>query len=422
MRTRTTSIAVAVAFALAAGAAAAQYPGVDGGYPAYGTANTAPPPRPPTMRAAFAQSLTAAASVSGNVLVQSLAQGLSGSITNWFDRRTQRTQNRAAGTLAMSYPAAAPTPGTYPGDPGSGYPGASPNAGGTSYPGASGSAPGAAGYPGATNYPGTSGAVPGAGYPGEMPAGTYPGTGATTPNDGGYPTTSASGGYPGAASAPAYPSADGGYPGTNAGYPGTNGTTATGGGAMPVYAGVAFEIQRQDRNGASQSVDPASYAFQTGERFTVYYRPSLPGRVDVYNVNPAGRQTQIDSTSVAGGQLVTLGPYEFTDLTGSETLILDLVPCSDSRLMAATRDIVKVQNGATPPGAMAPSAGGLALASCSDTVTRGLKKGGGRTKTRDIRKVSVEQGTSFALDPLSSSELRGGPVDARRVTIQLQHR
>jgi hypothetical protein len=59
----------------------------------------------------------------------------------------------------------------------------------------------------------------------------------------------------------------------------------------------------------------------------------------------------------------------------------------------------------------------LQLSACGSPATRGL-----RTKTRDIRKVSVEQGTSFALDPLATSEMSSGDVAPRQVTITLTHR
>jgi hypothetical protein len=133
--------------------------------------------------------------------------------------------------------------------------------------------------------------------------------------------------------------------------------------------------------------------------------------VDVYNVNAAGQQAQIDTANVAAGQLANLGPYEFTDLTGNETLILSLSPCSTNALMTATRNIVKVMDAST--GGPAP----LQLSACGGAATRGL-----RTKTRDIRKVSVEQGTSFALDPLAAAELSSGDVAPRQVTITLAHR
>jgi hypothetical protein len=60
----------------------------------------------------------------------------------------------------------------------------------------------------------------------------------------------------------------------------------------------------------------------------------------------------------------------------------------------------------------------MGLGDCSATATRGLKK----TKTRDIRKVTVESGTSFALDPIAPTELGAGDMSARQVTITLHHR
>jgi hypothetical protein len=80
--------------------------------------------------------------------------------------------------------------------------------------------------------------------------------------------------------------------------------------------------------------------------------------------------------------------------------------------MTQTRDIVKVQSGG--------GTASLQLAGCdSPTTTRRLKA---KPKTRDIRKVSVEDGTSFAMDPLSPAELASGQLAPREVTITLEHR
>ena len=62
--------------------------------------------------------------------------------------------------------------------------------------------------------------------------------------------------------------------------------------------------------------------------------------------------------------------------------------------------------------------GGLSLPSCGRTLTRGLKK----PKTRDIRKVGVEEGTSYALDQVSQREITSGQYDSRSVTITFHHR
>ena len=141
----------------------------------------------------------------------------------------------------------------------------------------------------------------------------------------------------------------------------------------------------------------------------MYYRPALPGRVDVFNVNAAGQNSQIDNVNVAAGELVTLGPYEFANLTGEETLILRQSACVTPTQFAPTRDIVKAADGAM---------NGPQFASCSDVVTRGIKP----TKVRDIKKVSMEGGTSFALDPVSANEMSSGQYAPRQVTITLHHR
>ena len=333
------------------------------------------------MRALFAQSLAQVVQTGGSAAVVAVADGLTGALKNWFDSKRQRKgQNGALGNTA--YPVASPmttsgypqTPypqGTYPQ---AAYPQSNdPNAG--AYPQTDGTVPGNAGYPD-PNYP--NGGYPNPAYPNTgTPANSYPQTN-------GYPTSDA------------YPPT--GYPPPAQSQP------------AQIYAGIAYEIHLVQADGSTQPVDIASYAFRTGDQFRVYYRPSLPGRVDVFNINAAGQNAQIDSSVVAAGELASLGPYQFTDLQGEETLILKLSPCVTPQLYATTRSIVKV------PGAQ-PVNNPMGLGDCSSTATRGLK-----TKTRDIRKVSVEGGTSFALDPIASAELGDGSLSARQVTITLHHR
>ncbi len=172
---------------------------------------------------------------------------------------------------------------------------------------------------------------------------------------------------------------------------------------------MAYEVHALSPDGSSTPVDPTTYAFRSGDRFVVYYRPSMPGHVDVVNIAPQGQRTLIDAASVPGGQLMTLGPYEFTGSTGDESLSLVLTPCGSSAIMAATRDIVKA-NAAT---AGVP---GLALQSCDMAATRGV-----RPRTRDIRKMQMDAGTSYALDPVSQQEVASGQYDARQVTISFHH-
>jgi hypothetical protein len=357
------------------------------------------------MRDVFAATLAAVVQSTGVTAADAVSAGLNGAISGWLDRKNQRTTKNT-----MSYygaqPGYAPYPGEQPGAPGpipQGYPQVPGNAGNgypsTGYPGTDTSSNG---YPN-TGYPGTDGSSNG--YPGpgtQNPA--YPGT---NPSDNGYPSTGVpNSGYPGT-------SPDSGYPSTgaaNAGYPGVPGGDYPGAtGAGSLYAGFAYEIHAIGAGGYAQPVDPATHAFRTGDRFKVVYRPSLPGQVDVYNVNAAGQTSRIDTLGVAAGQLAELGPYEFADMKGSETLILSLAPCSTAALMTATRNIVKVPTSAGANGS-------FQLSQCGAAATRGL-----RTKTRDIRKVSVENGTSFALDPLAAGEISSGDVAPRQITISLQH-
>ena len=176
---------------------------------------------------------------------------------------------------------------------------------------------------------------------------------------------------------------------------------------------MAFEVHALGPHGSSTVVDPATHAFQTGDRFVLLYRPSMPGRIEVVNVNPRGVQTTIDTTQVAAGQLMTLGPYEFTDTSGSETLCLVLTPCSDPALLAATRDIVKV--GGSPPFPDAAT-GSSSLPLCSSPGAQAP------TQTRDIRKVQSDQGTTYALDAVTPQEISTGQYAARQITITFNHR
>jgi hypothetical protein len=137
----------------------------------------------------------------------------------------------------------------------------------------------------------------------------------------------------------------------------------------------------------------------------------MPGRMEVYNVNPLGQQTRIDAVDMAAGQMAKLGPYQFSGSTGQESLRLTLMPCSTSQLMAATRDIVNVGGG------MPAQAGGSGFALSSCTGTRSVNK----IKTRDITKVAVDGMTSFALDPVTPQEYSSGQLDGRDVTLVFRH-
>lgn len=183
-----------------------------------------------------------------------------------------------------------------------------------------------------------------------------------------------------------------------------------------VYAGLAFEVHALTPEGYSVPVDPANHVFATGDRFVVHLRPSLPGRLDVQNINPAGRESRIDSASMAAGQLTSLGPYQFTDTKGDEWLRFVLWPCSTPQLQTKTRDIVNVAESAYAPAETAGS--GLALLGCEAVRTRSLTG----IRTRDIRNVAQEGSTSFALDPVSTQELATGQLQPREVTVMFRHR
>lgn len=431
--------------------APAQQPGYPPGYDP-GLAAAAGP-RPSAVRQIFAGTISALlAGMSGGV-VTAVSAGVSGGITNWFDRK-RRPPNAlypgAAGYPNTAYPNAQYPTTQYPAAPYGADPYATSQTPGTQYP----ASPGA--------YPTTPGAYPTT--PGTYPttAGTYP----TTPSA--YPTTP--GTYsttPGASptTAGAYPSTPGTYPTTASGYPGQipstdptqsaygtqspygqqpgqygtqpYGTSATdpyaastqyydprtgqtvagtatgyapGADASALYAGVAYEVHAVRADGNTIPVNAATYEFRTGDRFLVHFRPSLPGRMEVYNINPLGRQTRIDSVNMAAGQLTTLGPYQFAATPGDESLKLMLSPCGNEGLYAQTRDIVNVSASA--------QAGALSLANCGAPTTRSVQG----VKTRDIQKVAVDGTTSFALDPVSQPELASGQLASREVTIYFHHR
>ena len=318
------------------------------------------------MRALFAQSLASVAQSTGTAAVVAVADGLTGALQSWFDNRRQR--KGANGALGNNYypPNAAPAPAPAP-----------------NYP----------------NYPNDAPMAP-QGYP------------APSPDGGGYPTPGDPNAYPGSNGYPT-PATDPYLP-TQSGYP----TPTPASTPAQLYAGIAYEIHLLQPNGVTAPVDPMTYTFRTGDQFRVYYRPSLPGRVDVFNINAAGQNAQIDSSIVAAGELASLGPYEFTQLQGEETLILKLSPCMTQATYATTRNIVKAQ-GASGMGATAnPTNNPLGFDNCNAPATRGLKA---KPKTRDIRKVSVEGGTSFALDPIAPDEFGGGDMASRQVTITLHH-
>jgi hypothetical protein len=187
-------------------------------------------------------------------------------------------------------------------------------------------------------------------------------------------------------------------------YPSTPTTTT----AAALYAGVAYEVHTIAPGGIDTPINAATYTFHSGDQFKVYFRPSMPGHIDVYNVNPLGQQKRIDSVDIAAGQLTALGPYQFTATTGDESLRLVLSPCSTTQLLASTRDIINVSTTAGSP---------LTLGSCTNLGSRGLSG----LKTRDIEKVAVDGSTSFALDPVSQAELAAGQLAPREIPIYFHH-
>ncbi len=330
-----------------------------------------------------------------------LAGAVNGRIMDWFARKggsqSQGFQSPGytAQATAAAYPSPAysPPPATYPSQPAGAYP-ASPD------PAAAGAYP-----PAANAYPPAANAYP--------PAGGYP-QAATDPN-----AANPYGAAAPPAAAPQIYDAHTGQPVSNtannpytaAPAPGDNG----------LFAGIAYEVHAIGADGSATPVNSATYDFHTGDRFKLYYRPSLPGRMEIYNINPTGQQTLIDSSNMAAGQLSELGPYLFTNQAGDESLRLVLSPCSSPQLLARTRDIVRADAPPPAPGAAAePTGSGVQLSTCGAPTTRGIDRK--KVRTRDIEKVAVDGTTSFALDPVSRQEQASGVVETREVTIIFRHR
>ncbi len=394
----------AIALLLAATGALAQQPvplGAPPGPPAASPPGAVPgavPPMPGTAydpaapagaspRFLFAGALAMIAKSVGSTFVGSLNQG----ITNWF---TNGPIGQKLGTAGWAPPPAVGMGGI------PGMPGALPGTGVppglmTGPPGAPSQVP--PGYP----PPSAGGGWP----PPAMPSASMPGYG---PPPGAWPAPGATG-VPIAPPAPQWPNASPApsSAGAAAGLPGSAP-------AMPVpvaptlYAGIAFEVHVIAPTGVETTVDPGSYVFHTGERFLVYYRPSLPGRVRVLNVSPTGEVLPIETLTLAGGELAKLGPYQLTDPAGDEALRLVLEPCSSPELVTATRNIVKATD--------APVGSGVPIGACSATpAPPGLG-------TRNIVKATMDGSTGFALDPVSSQELAAGHLAPRETSITIHHR
>jgi hypothetical protein len=351
-------------------------------YPAPAPAAAAPHSHP--IRDLFAGTIaTVLQSATGG-----LSSALTGSIMNWFAKR--QSHSAAAGYAATAYPGTAYSAIASPSQGAQDYAPSAYPSGGT-----------AAQYPGtATQYPGTATQYPGTSYsqPDNQASGNaYDGTSGTA--YGGVQIYDARTGQLSTGGANPYATPAG-----------SNGST--------LYAGIAYEVHALAADGSSTPINPATYVFRTGDKFLVYYRPSLPGRMEVYNINPAGQHTLIDSSNMAAGQMTTLGPYQFTNQVGDESLRLVLSPCSSPQLLATTRDIVRADlNYQATPQASPTSNSGVQLSACGATSTRGLD-----VRTRDIQKVAVDGMTSYALDPVSQHELSAGQVTPREANIVLHHR
>jgi hypothetical protein len=264
-------------------------------------------------------------------------------------------------------------------------------------------------YPGALPGPQALGPPP-------MPGGYGQVGGAAQPFPTGAPPAATPGAAP-SALPPPMPVASGGIPAANAGIPGMPAPVAAAPTAAvmttpatpTLYAGIAFEVHVVGAGGTETVVDPSTYVFHSGERFVVYYRPSLPGRVHVFNVSPTGEVIPIETLTLAAAELAKLGPYQLTDPAGDEALRLVLEPCSSPELVAATRNIVKASD--------SPSGSDLHIGSCPAQSSPAPGVG-----TRNIVKATMDGSTGFALDSVSSQELASGRLTPRETTIAIHHR
>jgi hypothetical protein len=316
----------------------------------------------------FAGALALVAKSVGASVVNGLSQG----IVNWFNARA----GQPGGTPGAVAPWMPPPP--MGGDvAGAYFPGSVPASPPMSFPATAGAFP-----------------TPGAGPGGPAAAGMIQPPGSVTP--GSVPNAP---GQPSPMSTP-YPVASGSPP-----LPGAMAV----GVATALYAGIAFEVHLLGPGGSETAVDPATYIFHSGDRFLVYYRPSLPGRVRVSNVSPIGEVIPIESLTLAAGELAKLGPYQLTDPVGDEALRLVLEPCSTPELVAATRNIVKAAD--TGLGS------DLHISSCQTAAqpAAGLA-------TRNIVKATMDGSTGFALDPVNSQELASGRLAPRETSITIHHR
>ena len=397
------------------------YPGAAAGYPGQPQAGypqgAAPqPPQSHFFRDLFAQTIAAVLHTSTG----GLFSAITGRIMDWFTRKGANPANAAAYPSNGQYPqygsSGYATPPGYPSAPATAY-GTQPPA----YPGQATTYPNAAQpagtYPGATGSP-----APGAGswpqvpgYPSAtQPAGNYPGASAYPPaaasSTAAYPSTGQPQGMVAAAAPALIYDARTGQP-----VPASANPYATRGLGMEgtLYAGIAYEVHIADADGTfATPINPATHDFHTGDKFMLFYRPSLPGRMEIYNINAAGTRTLIDSSNMAAGAMVGLGPYQFTNESGDESLLLVLSPCSTPQLLTATRDIVKVD--ATGQAAQTNA---VQLGTCGAPTARGVD-----VQTRNIEKVALEGTTSFALDPVSLKELKSGRVTPREIPIVFHHR
>jgi len=169
------------------------------------------------------------------------------------------------------------------------------------------------------------------------------------------------------------------------------------------FAGVAYATMVvPPQGGEPQRVDPANYRFRTGDKFMVRYVANMPGRVDITNINPRGKEVKLGSWPVAAGQQINLperGNFEFTGSSGDEGLRIAFTPCTSGN---ATRDIAIDAPVTVNYRALLPVCDGQA------------------PQSRDIA-VNFEDGMGYAVSQLDDRELNRKITDSRVFMIRLQH-
>jgi hypothetical protein len=164
--------------------------------------------------------------------------------------------------------------------------------------------------------------------------------------------------------------------------------------------GIAYQVFLAPGPGELIPVDPRRRTFSTGERLAVYLRTTHFGELAVSGASPDGHRVLLAPTSVRPGQLVRVGPLEFTGGSSVADIEVRWSP-SAAPADARTRDIVAASDGRTD----APRS----QASVADAPPRRLVA------------YPDAGATFFATDPVQAAESGSGRYRARTLAIELRH-